>query len=145
VLLAAALRAAASEVAATMHQLAAVAMSSRPPRLDEAERLLQASLQREEEASAAPSANARAYGSSVISNTGGDFDAGGFGDANACRSRRGGATAHGCGQTGGSERWRRAATLQQLGRVALRRGQFERAESYLRDALELHELVRVGY
>eukprot|EP00301_Raphidiophrys_heterophryoidea_P027489 c9683_g1_i1.p1 GENE.c9683_g1_i1~~c9683_g1_i1.p1 ORF type:complete len:877 (+),score=262.59 c9683_g1_i1:1660-4290(+) len=81
----------AREEAATLHQLAVVATDSRPPRLDEAEALLQAALQVENH-----------YGAQPVS---------------------------------------RAATLQQLGRVAIRRGQLLQAKTYLSEALALHQLV----
>eukprot|EP01048_Picozoa_sp_COSAG05_P003849 COSAG05_NODE_188_length_14697_cov_11.861145_13_plen_117_part_00 len=78
------------EEAVTLHHLAQVAKASKPPRLDEAESLLQTVLRLESKA--------------------------GFSRAGA-----------------------RASTMQQLGRVAMRRGQLEAARRWLLDALQLHE------
>lgn len=74
-------------VAATLHQLAILCISSRPVRLDEAERLLKQAMELEDQATA------------------------------------------------------RAATLQQLGRVMVRRGLPEQARAYFRQALVVYESV----
>lgn len=78
------------EEAVTLHHLAQVATASKPPRLDEAETLLQTALRLE---------------------------------GKAAYSRAGA----------------RGSTLQQLGRVSIRRGELDQARRYLLQALQLHE------
>ena len=78
------------EEAVTLHHLAQVATASKPPRLDEAEMLLQTALRLE---------------------------------GKAAYSRAGA----------------RGSTLQQLGRVSIRRGELDQARRYLLQALQLHE------
>jgi tetratricopeptide (TPR) repeat protein len=78
------------EEAVTLHHLAQVATASKPPRLDEAETLLQTAL--------------RLEGKATFSRAGA-----------------------------------RGSTLQQLGRVAIRRGKLDQARRYLLQALQLHE------
>ena len=78
------------EEAVTLHHLAQVYVASKPPRLDEAEALLQTAL--------------RLEGKAAFSRAGA-----------------------------------RGATLQQLGRVSIRRGHLDQARRYLLQALELHE------
>ena len=78
------------EEAVTLHHLAQVATQSKPPRLDEAESLLQTAL--------------RLEGKATFSRAGA-----------------------------------RGSTLQQLGRVSIRRGELDQARRYLLQALQLHE------
>ena len=78
------------EEAVTLHHLAQVATASKPPRLDEAETLLQTAL--------------RLEGKATFSRAGA-----------------------------------RGSTLQQLGRVSIRRGKLDQARRYLMQALQLHE------
>ena len=78
------------EEAVTLHHLAQVATASKPPRLDEAESLLQTAL--------------RLEGKATFSRAGA-----------------------------------RGSTLQQLGRVSIRRGELDQARRYLLQALQLHE------
>jgi tetratricopeptide (TPR) repeat protein len=78
------------EEAVTLHHLAQVATASKPPRLDEAETLLQTAL--------------RLEGKATFSRAGA-----------------------------------RGSTLQQLGRVSIRRGKLDQARRYLLQALQLHE------
>ena len=115
------------EEAATLHHLAQVAVACKPARLDEAESLLQTALRLEAKAGGGGSARAGARGSV----------------SSLPQAARPSCSCKGThvytDPTEETETLRVLQTLQQLGRVAIRRGQLDQAQRYLQQALSLHE------